>query len=101
VSASGAQTCSDPDRERPLVMCINDGEPAERAAAVLKERGLDVLFVPDPERALAKRYGVTCWPTVVRIDARGRIAHVRLGLERGHGAAPKGEEPKVGALEVR
>lgn len=87
VSASGPRTCADGSPERHIVLCINDGEPRDRAERTLKERGLDVVLVTDEKRELARRYGVSCWPTVVRIDKRGRIAGVRLGLERA--AAPE------------
>ncbi len=89
LAAGEPRGCDDDDRA-PIVLCVNDGEPPERAAAALKERGLDVVLVPDEKRVLARQYHVSCWPTVVRIDPAGRIADVRLGLEH----TPQREQSK-------
>jgi hypothetical protein len=82
LASAGAGDCADDDGARPLLLCINDGESPERAAAALKQHELDVVLVTDPDRTLARRFDVACWPTVVRIDREGRVAAVRLGLER-------------------
>ena len=89
----GGLACRDETREHehPVVLCVNDGEAPERAAEALKRHRLDLTLVPDPKRVLAQRYGVTCWPTVVRVDRQGRIAGVRFGLEHdwpGAAASP-------------
>jgi len=42
----------------------------------------------DPERRIARRYGISCWPTVVRVDAEGRVAGARFGLEHAHAPGP-------------
>jgi len=65
----------------PLLLCVNDGEDPELAAEVLERVDSRLKLVPDPERLLSRRYGVSCWPTVVRVDGGGRIAGVRLGLD--------------------
>ncbi len=83
-------------KDGPLVLCVNDGEDSARAEAALKERGLDLALVPDPDRAIARRYGVTCWPTVVRLDRGGRIAGIRFGLELEPAAYAAGVEGREG-----
>jgi hypothetical protein len=90
LSKTASPGCDDAGREGPVVLCINDGETPEHAAATLKRLGLHVTLVPDPERKLARSYGVSCWPTVVRIDRAGRIADVRLGLAHAEAVAAKG-----------
>lgn len=62
-----------------VVLAVNDGEPrevAEKAAAAAK---LQTTVVPDPARAIARAYGISAWPTVVYLDARGIVREVRQG----------------------
>jgi peroxiredoxin len=77
-----------------VVLAVNDGESreiAERAAAAAKITA-NVVF--DPPRAISRAYGISAWPTVVYLDARGVVREVRQG--RGavesepdvHNAAP-------------
>jgi hypothetical protein len=65
----------------PMVLLVNDGEDPELARRKLKELGLGFPMVPDPDRAIARRYGIVAWPTVVQVDREGRVAEIRLGLE--------------------
>jgi peroxiredoxin len=76
-----AADASRDEGEGPVVLCVNDGEPREVAERALQERGVDLKLVTDPDRAVSRRYGVSCWPTVVRVDRKGRVAGVRFGLE--------------------
>ena len=78
----------------PLVLFVNDGEDPVLAAQVLAQHGEDLQLVPDPERVLSRKYGVSCWPTVVRVDPEGRIAAVRFGLEPDLGEVEE-PEPKA------
>jgi peroxiredoxin len=61
------------------IVAVNDGEEPERVQEARRARGLTYLLVADPERAIARRYGVSCWPTSVTIDARGRVEGVLQG----------------------
>ena len=72
---------ADESRDGPLVLCINDGEPAEHAETFFKRLGLGIQLVIDDDRRISRRYGVSCWPTVVTVNRRGRIAKARMGLE--------------------
>jgi hypothetical protein len=78
-----------------MTILVNDGEDPQVAARFLKEQGLAFEHTAtDPERRLSRRYGITCWPTVVRLDAEGRVAAARFGLEHVHaGKAPGGDPP--------
>jgi hypothetical protein len=96
--ARTAPACGERDRERPIVVGINDGEPRERAAEFLKRQGIDLVLVEDEKRALARRFGIACWPTVVRVDREGRIAGVRLGLEPEPARGSKGELAYAGSV---
>jgi hypothetical protein len=69
-SASGAA---------PLVLAINDGEPAGTAQKAAASNKLAAIVVADPERDISAAYGVTLWPTIVSLDAKGLIQEVRYG----------------------
>jgi hypothetical protein len=81
----------------PRTVFVNDGEDPELAARFLKQHGLAFEHTAtDPHRGISRRYGISCWPTVVRLDAEGRVAAARFGLEHAHacekstgGAAPE------------
>jgi len=73
----------------PLILAVSDGEPAEIAIERFEQAGLDqVTLVTDPKRRIARKYGVHCWPTVVRIDVEGRVVGARFGLEGPPGPGP-------------
>lgn len=75
----------------PLVLAINDGEPAERAQRAFSQAKLDAISVADPDRTIASAYGVNVWPTIVAIDASGTISSVQFGYaDGGHEPAPAG-----------
>jgi peroxiredoxin len=61
-----------------VVLAIIDETPemAKKAAA---ENGLSAILVPDPNREIARAYGVTMRPTIVSIDASGLVWQVRYG----------------------
>lgn len=69
----------------PRSILVNDGEDPELAARFLKQHGLAFEHTAtDADRRLSRRYGISCWPTVVRLDAEGRVAAARFGLEHEH-----------------
>jgi peroxiredoxin len=62
-----------------VVLAVADGESreiAEKAAAAAK---ITATVVPDPARAISRAYGISAWPTVVYLDARGLVREVRQG----------------------
>ena len=71
--------CADASDLEPLVLAINDGESPEHARAVFQANGFRSRLVVDPERAIARAYGVHCWPTTIEIGAHNRIWSVQLG----------------------
>jgi peroxiredoxin len=66
-------------QEGPVILAINDGENIEWLAEFRREHNLTFTLVPDPERRIARRYGVNCWPTTVSIDVDGLVNGIRLG----------------------
>jgi thiol-disulfide isomerase/thioredoxin len=63
-----------------VVLAVNDGEDPARLADVARARKLTITVVPDPDRLIAARYRVQCWPTTISIDERGRVDDVQLGV---------------------
>jgi peroxiredoxin len=65
-----------------LVLAIADGERACDAARHLDAAGIALKLVADPERHIASRYAVSCWPTTIALDLDGRVSAVSLGTAR-------------------
>ena len=57
----------------PLVIGINVRETATRVRRYVESTGLGFPVVLDPQAELAKRYGVTAFPTTLLIGPDGRI----------------------------
>lgn len=75
----------------PALILVNDGESPEGAAKFLKQHGFAFEHTAtDPARRLASRYGITCWPTLVHLDADHRIQSARFGLEHEHTRVEQG-----------
>ncbi|MEO8578463.1 MAG: redoxin domain-containing protein, partial [Gemmatimonadales bacterium] len=64
----------------PLILAIEDGNDEELARSIAGSEEEAVIVVSDPERQIARAYGVTMWPTIVFLDAGGIVRDVRLGL---------------------
>jgi peroxiredoxin len=69
--------------DQPHVLGIGDGESPQEVADVEKREQLPFPLVPDPERLIARRYGVYSWPTMVQVAPNGRIEAADLGLHPG------------------
>jgi peroxiredoxin len=69
--------------DRPHVLGIGDGESPHHVSELAKREQLPFPLIPDPEREIARRYGISTWPTTVQIDPDGRVAAADLGLVPG------------------
>jgi peroxiredoxin len=59
------------------------GGKDEKAIADLRKRhGMTFTLVQDLDQVIARRYGITCWPTTIAIDPDGSIARMQLGTVR-------------------
>lgn len=63
----------------PVVLAINDGETAQLAKKVAPENRFTATLVADPQRRIARAYGVSIWPTTVFLDASGLVRKIRYG----------------------
>jgi peroxiredoxin len=74
-------------RDPPFIVAFHGGKDGKRLDTIRKEVGLSFALVADVEQQIARRYGVRCWPTTIRIDAQGRVGHVQFGVSREHDLA--------------
>ena len=66
-------------KPEPIVLAINDGEPAELAKRTATENRFSATVVMDAKREISEFYGVNIWPTIVFIDAFGLVRRVQYG----------------------
>jgi peroxiredoxin len=69
----------------PLVLAVNDGDDPQVARAVATESGITATLVTDPKRGISAAYGVSLWPTIVRISPSGAVTGI------GYGYVPEGQ----------
>jgi len=69
-----------PGNTTATILAINDGEPERLAEETFRQSNLPGHLVVDPGRDLAKAYGISCWPTLVSVDADGRVETIWLGV---------------------
>ncbi len=66
------QTLHDISDSQTVVLTINVREPAARAARYMQSTGMTLPVIPDPKGELAKRWGVTVYPTTVLMAPNGQ-----------------------------
>jgi peroxiredoxin len=67
-----------------VILAIVSGEDPGRLPRLAEEHGLSLTLVPDPQGRIARRYGISCWPTSVFVDPEGRVSGAHFGAHRGH-----------------
>jgi thiol-disulfide isomerase/thioredoxin len=66
-------------RDLPVLTVASQSGSASDVAAFVRERHVEPRVIADPSRELARRFGVTTYPTTFVIDAGGEIRHVEVG----------------------
>ena len=66
------QTLHDISDAHTVVLTINVREPAARAARYMQSTGMTLPVISDPKGELAKRWGVTVYPTTILIAPNGQ-----------------------------
>ncbi len=61
-----------------LTVAVNSGSP-EEIRAWMRERGISYPVLNDPYGTLAKRFGITTYPTSLIYDAAGKLKFVETG----------------------
>lgn len=69
--------------DQPYVLGIGDGESPQQVTELAKREQLPFPLVPDPDRLIARRYGVSSWPAMVQVGPKGRVEAADLGLHPG------------------
>jgi peroxiredoxin len=68
----------------PLIFAINGGEDRTVLDDVRRRHNLTLSLIQDPNRLVAVRYGVRCWPTTVSINQEGIVDRIQFGLTHEH-----------------
>jgi thiol-disulfide isomerase/thioredoxin len=66
------QTLHDISDSQTVVLTINVREPAARASRYMQSTGMTFPVISDAKGELAKRWGVTVYPTTILIDPNGQ-----------------------------
>jgi hypothetical protein len=70
--------------EETAVVAIIEGATPEQASALQRQRGLDIIAVPDPQGKVGDQFGVDVFPTTLLIGADGVVSDVLVGLGAHH-----------------
>ena len=66
----------------PHVVAFHGGNDEKAVADLRKRHGLTFPLVQDRDQAIARQYGITCWPTTIAINPDGSIGRMQLGTVR-------------------
>src|SRR5215211_4965386 len=66
----------------PYVVAFHGGNDEKAIADLRKRHGLTFPLVQDRDQAIARQYGITCWPTTIAINPDGSIGRMQLGAVR-------------------
>jgi peroxiredoxin len=77
------QALESTDGDRPYIFGIGDGEGPDQVARLAKLEQLPFPLIADPERSIARRFGISSWPATVQVGPQRRIVAADLGLVPG------------------
>ena len=60
-------------------MAFHGGNDEKAVADLRKRHRLTFPLVQDRDQAIARQYGITCWPTTIAINPDGSIGRMQLG----------------------
>jgi len=63
----------------PYVVAFHGGNDEKALADLRKRHGLTFSLVQDRDQAIARQYGISCWPTTIAINPDGSIGRMQLG----------------------
>jgi hypothetical protein len=70
----------------PVLLAINDGEPAKVARK--SAECIKAVIVPDPDRDISAACGINLWPTSIYLDASGLVTDICFGRFCGETGKP-------------
>lgn len=68
----------------PFIAAFHGGKDDKALQAMRKRHGLKFSLVQDSDQAIARLYGVKCWPTTISINPDGSLGRVQFGVEHDH-----------------
>jgi peroxiredoxin len=71
-----------PKGGEPYVVAFHGGNDEKAVANLRKRHGLNFALIQDRDQAIARQYGITCWPTTIAINPDGSIGRMQLGTVR-------------------
>jgi hypothetical protein len=82
-SLDAVRECEKMAESSAIVLAINSGESADLARAAASEGNWAAIPVSDPKSEISSAYGIKLWPTIVSLDASGKISSFRYGYGSG------------------
>jgi thiol-disulfide isomerase/thioredoxin len=77
------------EKEGLVVLAVNYAESAETAEAFIRETGLTLPVLLDPDGAVTRRFRVTALPASFFVDRRGALVGSVLGIRDWQGTAAR------------
>lgn len=74
-----------------VVVAVGDGETADAVQALARREPLPFPVLPDPQRVIASRFGISCWPTTILVGPDQRIHAIELGATAGRSRSENGK----------
>jgi peroxiredoxin len=68
-----------PKGDGPYVVAFHGGSDEKAIADLRKRHRLTFPLVQDRDQAIARQYGITCWPTTIALNPDGSIGRMQLG----------------------
>jgi peroxiredoxin len=62
-----------------VILAVADGQDGQEAQALFERHGYGFRIVADPDRRIARQYGIVAWPTTITVDAGGFVRAIRSG----------------------
>jgi peroxiredoxin len=63
----------------PSIVAFHGGNDEKAIADLRKRHRLTFTLVQDRNQAIARQYGITCWPTTIAVNPDGSIGRMQLG----------------------
>jgi peroxiredoxin len=79
------------------IVAFHGGNDEEAVAALRKRHRLTFPLVQDRNQSIARRYGITCWPTTIAINPDGSVGRMQLGAVQN---ARPAKRPKKSAAKT-
>lgn len=71
------------DRKQTTVVAIIDEAEPDSLELLRREQDLSFTLVADTRGRIARRYGISAWPTTIQVEADGTIARINVGADPG------------------